>query len=394
MMKRHFSLILAATLAAVMSIAAYGAQAPTASPGQAQAPGVDASYSRAEVQEIIRDARRIIQPRGVEELKPVDIGGIQQWISVRGRDRRNPILLFIHGGPGSPEMPASWLYQSGWEDYFTVVQWDQRAAGKTNAANDIAAVAPTINADRMRADAEELISYLRKEYRKDKIFVLGHSWGSIIGLEIARRHPEWLHAYMGMGQAIYKADNERVGYQWVLRQARARKDEKAIRELEALAPYPEADGTVSMAKVLVQRKWGIEYGGLTWGRSSYEYEQNLGKLSPEYSDRDLSARGGRETLQRLMPDLNRTDFRSITKLDTPLFIFAGRYDYQTPSQVAAAWFAKVSAPAKRIFWFEHSAHVMHMEQPGKFLMHLIRDVRPLAERVGDAAPEDSPMVDK
>ena len=91
--------------------------------------------SRAQAQAIVHDAREIVAPRGLEQLKPVRIGGIEQWISVRGKDRDNPILLFIHGGPASPEMPSSWFYQSPWEEYFTVVQWDQRGAGKTYAQN-------------------------------------------------------------------------------------------------------------------------------------------------------------------------------------------------------------------------------------------------------------------
>src|SRR3546814_3382594 len=105
-----------------------------------------------DARDIIREARRITSPNGIEELRAVEIGGIKQWISVRGRDRRNPILLFIHGGPASTEMPVNWLYQGAWEDYFTVVQWDQRGAGKTAASTDAAAVTPTIPIDRMTAD--------------------------------------------------------------------------------------------------------------------------------------------------------------------------------------------------------------------------------------------------
>src|SRR3546814_1644187 len=123
----------------------------------------DVCSSDLDARDIIREARRITSPNGIEELRAVEIGGIKQWISVRGRDRRNPILLFIHGGPASTEMPVNWLYQGAWEDYFTVVQWDQRGAGKTAASNDAAAVTPTITIDRMTADGEELVAHLRSE---------------------------------------------------------------------------------------------------------------------------------------------------------------------------------------------------------------------------------------
>ena len=351
---------------------------------------VDSKSALPAPKEILRDWRKLEPVRGVEELKQIEIGGIKQWISVRGRDRRNPILLFIHGGPAAPEMPASWTYQSPWEDYFTVVQWDQRGAGKTGAANDPKAVAPTISVDRMVADAEELVTFLRKTYGKEKIYVLGHSWGSVIGLRLAHSHPEWLHAYIGMGQAIYMQDNERLGYEFALRQARLRGNAQAQKELEAIAPYPGPFGPSLLEKVGIQRKWVIEFGGLTWGRSDFKYEENLALLSPDYIDGDSEGSDFAGTLTRLAPALLATDFRSTTKLEVPTFIFAGRYDYETPSAVAAEWFRKLTAPKKGIFWFEHSAHMMQQEQPGKVFMHLVRDIRPLAVSAGDAAPEDAP----
>ncbi len=342
---------------------------------------------------IIRDARAIAQPRGVEELREVEIGGIKQWISIRGRDRRNPILLFIHGGPASAEMPASWLYQSPWEDYFTVVQWDQRGAGKTAATNDPALVTPTITIEQMTADGEELVAMLRETFGKDKIFVLGHSWGTVIGLGIAQRRPEWLHAYIGMGQVINGQENERIGYAFAQGEARRRNDAQAQAELAAIAPYPAADGAVTFEQILAQRKWVIGYGGLTWGRSDFTYEQNARLLSPEYTDEDLAAdQYVGASLVQLLPGLTRLDFGDVTRLDCPIFLFNGRHDYATPSSISAAWLETVSAPQKQVFWFEHSAHMMQFEQPGKVFMHLVRDIRPIAERAGDVAPEDEPGV--
>src|ERR1700691_5814898 len=99
------------------------------------------------------------------------------------RDRDNPILLFLHGGPAAPEMPTSWTFESPWEDYFTVVQWDQRGAGKTYASNDPKALAATMTVKQMTSDAEEVVRYLQNTYGKKKIFLLGHSWGSVLGVE-------------------------------------------------------------------------------------------------------------------------------------------------------------------------------------------------------------------
>ena len=365
--------------------------APTLVLAQASAPAAPAAASapdwRTPAQKILRDVRRIPQPQGIEESFAVRIGGIDQWISVRGRDRRNPILLFVHGGPASTELPVSWLYQSGWEDYFTVVQWDQRGAGKTYVANDPAAVEPTIAQERMVEDGEELVAWLRTHYGKRKIFMLGHSWGSLLGLEVARRHPDWLHAYVGMGQMIYGRDNERLGYEWALKAARADHNDKAVRELEALAPYPRADGSVSVAQILVQREWVIHYGGLTWGRPDFDYAQDAAKFSPDYTRKELSPEDGiGESLPRLLSAMTGYDVRAVTHMDCPVFIFAGRYDYETPSQLAVDWLAALHAPRKGLVRFENSAHMMELEEPGKMLVHLVGDVRPIAVEAGDAAP--------
>ena len=352
-----------------------------------------APSGREEARAIIADARKIVSPQGIEALREVEIGGIKQWISVRGRDRRNPILLFIHGGPGYTEMPIAWLYQKPWEDYFTVVQWDQRAAGKTAAANDQAKVLPTVSIERMTRDGEELVSLLRRDYGKDKVFVVGHSWGTVIGLNLAIRRPDWLHAYIGMGQMIDWKSAEKVGYDFALREARADNNAKAIAQLEGIAPYPPPDRPATFDQVVAQRTWVIHYGGLTKHRPDFNYDLNARKLSPDYTEADHAAsRNNGVNLQQLLPDLTRMDFTKTTELKTPVFIFAGRRDYQTPSEVAAVWFDRVKAPQKKLVWFEHSAHVMYLEQPGKTLTHLVQDIRPIAVAAGDAAPEDAPGI--
>jgi proline iminopeptidase len=115
----------------------------------------------------------------------VRIGGIDQWVSIRGADRRNPVLLYIHGGPGYVSIPMSWWFTHGLEEYFTVVQWDQRATGKTYLLTDPAKIAPALTRERMIADTEEMAAWAREQFSKDKIFVLGHSWGSFLGLQLA-----------------------------------------------------------------------------------------------------------------------------------------------------------------------------------------------------------------
>ena len=210
-----------------------------------------------------------------------------------------------------------------------------------------------------------------------------------MGLELARRHPDWLHAYIGTGQMIYGPDAERLGYEWALQRARDDRNDKAVKELEAIAPYPRADGTVAIEQILKQREWVIHYGGLTWGRPDFDYAQDAARLSPDYTRKELNPEDGiGESLGKLLPAMMKYDVRGVRRMGCPVFILAGAYDYETPSQLAIDWLAALDAPQKGLVRFAHSAHMMELEEPGKVLVHLVGDIRPIAERAGDAAPVD------
>lgn len=340
----------------------------------------DKPFTRARAAGIVGELQKIVTPNGIDKRIAIEVGGTKQWITIRGRDRRNPILLFIHGGPAAPEMPTSWTFQNGWEDYFTVVQWDQRGSGKSYNANDPKAIAPTLTLPRMVQDAAEVVQYLRKTYGKKKIFVLGHSWGSIVGLSLAHEHPEWLYAYVGMGQMINGLEGERLGYAWTLKEAERRGNAKAVKALKAIAPYPEKDGSLPFDKINVERTWSVTFGGLSYGRDSYGYYYHAAQLSPDYTKADLEAidKGSALSLPRLLPVMARFDYSHVTRFGCPIVIFAGRHDETTPSAVPAEWIKRVEAPSKKIVWFENSAHMMQIEEPGRVLVHLVEDVRPYA----------------
>jgi len=337
---------------------------------------------------ILGEVGKVVSANGIDQAKAVEIGGIRQWITVRGRDRHNPILLVLHGGPAAPDLPNRYLFEGPWIDYFTVVEWDQRGAGKTYELNAPETVAPTMHADRMVQDAEELVGYLRRTYGIKKIFALGHSWGTILGLKLAERRPDWLYAYIGVGQIINVREGERIDYDWVLNTARKAGDDQAMKELEGIAPYPEPNGSLPLEKMNVERKWSVHYGGLTHGRHSYDYWENAEKLSPDYSDTDFKAidAGSAFSLPKLLPDMAVTDLSSLTRLGCPLLIFAGRYDYTTPSEPVRRWFERIEAPSKRWVWFENSAHMMYAEEPGRVLMHLVQDALPFVATARDQSP--------
>jgi pimeloyl-ACP methyl ester carboxylesterase len=358
-------------------------------PSAASSGAASPPLTRSEVTSIIANSRRIVSPRGIEELITVQINGIPQYLSIRGKDSRNPILLFIHGGPASPEMPLAYTFQTPWEDYFTVVQWDQRGSGKTYAASDPARIADTITIRQMSSDAVGVVKYLRTRFHKKKIFVMGHSWGTVLGAAVALEHPEWLYAYIGVGQVVNVRRSEEIGFEFALESAKADHNDQAVKDLESLAPYPGA-GAVTLEHVALQRKWLQYYGGLTWNRRNFDYASDAWTLSPDYSEADLDAigKGSVLTLNHLLPALSHYDIENEVAFRCPIVIFDGRHDYSVSHEISAEWFARVHAPYKKLVWFEDSAHMMFQEQPGRFLEHLLIDVRPFAARAGDAAPEE------
>jgi pimeloyl-ACP methyl ester carboxylesterase len=141
----------------------------------------------------------ITAPNGIDEAAYVEIGGIEQWITIRGQDRNNPVLLFLHGGPGDATNPWGYAAFPTWLKYFTVVQWDQRGAGKTFGRNG-AASASTITPDRMVQDGIELVEWLKQKLHKEKIVLVGHSWGSVLGFFMVKARPDLFYAFVGTGQ--------------------------------------------------------------------------------------------------------------------------------------------------------------------------------------------------
>jgi proline iminopeptidase len=338
---------------------------------------------RAEATEIVRGLRRIVTPNGIEQAKTVRIGGIDQFVTIRGQDRRNPVLLVLHGGPGYVETPLSWWYAHPWEDYFTVVEWDQRGAGKTYLLNDSKTVGATLTPQRMNDDVDEMVQYLRKGLGQQRIFVSGHSWGSYLGLGLAKRHPEWLYAYIGIGQLTNGPESERRGYAFSLAQAEKSHNQQALDELKAIAPYPRPNAPLQA--VGTSHKWSDYFGGVMAHRRNQEDESHGVRLSPDYTDAEAPHiyDGNSFSEEHLLSFVVNEDLSQEKVFDCPILLFEGRYDRTVNSDVAFEWLGTVKAPAKRFVWFENSAHEPMSEEPGRFLNALVRYALPFAAKSGD-----------
>ncbi|MHA1256657.1 MAG: alpha/beta fold hydrolase [Promethearchaeota archaeon] len=321
----------------------------------------------------IKDINGKIKENSVASLEKVKIGKIDQWIIIRGHDKGNPILLFLHGGPGSIEGPFAYKFQRDLEEHFIIVNWDQRGAGKSYSRK-IPKDSMTI--EQFILDAHELIQLLLNRFNQEKLYLVGHSWGSILGTLVVSRYPELIQAYVGIGQVVNILDNEKVSYRYTIEQAKERGNEKALKQLKKLEPYPEKD--INDTKALrKQRKWLLKFNGVMHNESGWWPHLKIALGSPEYSLKDMikSIGGLKLSLKTLWSQLFEIDFpKQIPELKVPVYICMGRFDYNTPFELARKYFNQLQAPKKEFIWFENSAHMLNTEESEKFNDFLINTV--------------------
>jgi proline iminopeptidase len=319
---------------------------------------------------------------GVDELFNVKIGGIDQWFHARGISKVNPVLLWVREGPGTQLMPFEALFQKEIEKSFIIVHWDQRGAGKTYTENPKHDHKTSMTYDRMVAD--EVIDMLTARYGKDKVVIVGHSWGSMLALGLIEARPNSVSAYVGTGQVVDVALNETTGYHAAIAEARRLNNSVALKELESIAPYPEANGETLNEKTTLLRKWQNNFGlGISrLHRDKIEKIMlNTALATPEYSL--LEVNYFRLDTSQLSPkhEADVDAFKASkwgTEYKIPMFQFLGRHDFQTPSSLAATWFTTIKAPHKALVWFEASAHSPMVDEPTAFAKALTAQVRPYA----------------
>lgn len=345
---------------------------------------------RAWVQHRVSKSRAIQLPKGIESLEAVKIGGIDQWIEIRGLNVNNPILLFIHGGPGVAFIPLSRSFQTAWESEFTVVQWDQRGAGKTYASNHDERLRSTMNVAQMEQDTLELVNYLCNRFHREKIFVVAHSWGSVLGLWLAHEHGELLYAYVGVGQVVNMPQNEKLAYDEALAVAYRDHRPMAKQQLESIAPYPPAD--FDFQKTSIARTWDERLLGPPQTPESFT---NIRRIllevatAPEYSLADDYGfvQGIQYSIRTMAPQLGKVDLTQMGyDFSEPVFFFEGRQDPDCRPSLVLDYARKLNAPHKDFVWFEHSGHFPFYEESARFSEELIRRVRPLAAQEIGAMP--------
>ena len=349
-------------------------------------------WAREVLQQHLTRTYSVKDPKGIEELKPVKIGGVDQWLHIRGRNRNNPVLLYLHGGPGSPFIGLMDAFMRPWEDYFTIVYWDQRQTGKSYYPADDENEPLTV--DRFIKDTEEVIQYLRHQFNQDKLFVLGASWGSVLGMHMVKCHPDWLHAYIGIGQVVNLMDNERVLFDRLLNHAREKNEKELLVKLEDISKYPDPDNPgKSFAENCVFVR--IELSRLAGDCGMYHLSSdelmkmlNLDRfISPHLTLTDISnSILGDDPAAYREPYYFSKEFMAIdlpsdvgSTFEVPIFFFSGTHDWQTPTILSDKWFSQINAPYKELVHFEESSHIVVNEEPGKVLTAMVNKVLPFAE---------------
>jgi pimeloyl-ACP methyl ester carboxylesterase len=343
--------------------------------------------ARSQAQAYVAGVGRIVSPRGVSEAGYVTLGGVRQWITVRGMDRRQPILLYLHGGPGGATSDLAYGFQRPWEDYFTVVQWDQRGFGRS--VIDVERMDPVTKA-RLVADTIELIEHLRRRYGQPKVILVGHSWGSILGASVARARPDLLYAYVGLGQSTAWEGGFEASRQAMIAEARRLGRSTELKLLEAAGPPPSAQDAEAFMTWSGRVQGPVVAEGHAWRnvRGVGDYTQRMlvaALMSDTFTLGDIGAmvsgRNRDKTLLPLVRSVAGWDFRRDLGLtfEVPMIFVSGRHDLQTPTAEVVRLEGELRARRKKMVVLENSAHLLVLEEPGRLLQVLVNEVLPLAQ---------------
>ncbi|MDZ4374645.1 MAG: alpha/beta hydrolase [Phenylobacterium sp.] len=314
-------------------------------------------------------------PTAISEAGFVRIGGIDQWVSIRGEDRANPVLVVLHGGPGAAFQLIAWEAMRPWERDFTVVQWDQRGAGRTFGRTG-AAGSGVLSIDGMADDGVAVVRHALARTGQRRALVLGVSWGSILGVELARRRPDLLHAYIGAGQVVDMQANEAVGYEGLMARLNARGETKAAEALAAIGPPPYADMSVLLKErnILMAHPPASE-------RDLYQLAVIAMLSAPDagLSDvRDWLA-AGQFSIDQLYDEMMAySDRDAPAPIPVPLVIIQGDEDIQTPTSLAREYFDRLQAPSKTFVLLPGGGHSAVFAMPDDFHQALLKHARPLA----------------
>ncbi len=325
----------------------------------------------------LKNSTKIKALNGISSLEEIPLGGLKQWIFIRGIDQSNPVLLFLHGGPGEPvaAMSSSRKLDAELIKHFTVVHWDQRGAGKSYH-RDIPVHSMTF--DRMVEDCNALIDYLRNRFNTQKVFLVAHSGGTPIGIKTAHRYPEKVHAYVGVSQVINDCEQQRQSFNYVVEEAEKFGDMKIQEKIKAVGPPPYE----TPKKEFEKARYIGRYGGFI---RDNPIKQMVGfwlnyLTSPEYSLSEgintMRGKGLNFTVKARWEEIQNVNLTNeIHSIKAPIYFFVGKYDMITPTVLVKDFYNSLNAEkGKKLIIFENSAHFPMIEEKEKYQELLVNVV--------------------
>jgi pimeloyl-ACP methyl ester carboxylesterase len=309
-------------------------------------------------------------PGSVTEIGYLRLGGLDQWVMIRGESVANPPLILLHGGPGWSEM-AFWRYfNAPLEKSFTTVYWDQRGAGKSFDRN---VPRSSMTVEQFISDLDDLVEAVCERLGKTNVVIYGHSWGSALGVLYAARYPEKVAAYVGSGQIGDWPAAEEASYEFGLAEAQRLGNRRAIRKLQSIGPPP-----YSADAVFTERTWLSRFEGRMRPRGLWKVARAvLGGRESSILELPGAMRGFRFSMNAMWAEVSRLNLiELVPALEMPVFFFLGRKDRWVPPETSLAYLDALTAPSKKLVWFEDSSHELFIDEPDKFNAAMAELVRP------------------
>ncbi len=292
----------------------------------------------------------------IDEQLKMDLNGVPQFVSIRAEKENAPLLVYLHGGPGDAALPLVMKYNKMLEQQFTLVVWEQRGAGKSYYKFD-----GPITIDVFLNDLHTLVERLLSRFHQSSLYLLGHSWGSILGLRFVQAHPELVRTYIGCGQVVNMRKSSKAAYEYALAHA----DKKSLEKLKGIDCSYQADGWLN--DLLFVTKQVVKHRGSLYGRRNYNDLVLPFLFSPYYTLPDLIRRqkGSLQAIQYLWQEVMQTDFEAQTQYGAPILLIEGRYDSHVSSALAKEYFDRIETE-KQFYWFEKSCNFPQWSESERF----------------------------
>jgi proline iminopeptidase len=301
----------------------------------------------------------------------IELGGEKQYVEITGSSVMNPVLLFLHGGPGWPQTPYLRYFNESLATSMTLVAWEQSGCGQSFMNNP---EPKTLTLDQMIRDGHQLTQILKKQFKQNKIYLAGFSWGSVVGLHLIQQYPEDYSAYIGISQLINLRKGIALSRAWIAGQARKKRDVETLKILEKLERRDTSAGRSDLDFFLAQfQQLGKYHGSIYKKESEDEIEKALAAYG-DYRNYDWM-KGFQFSASRLEKDMFAIDFSSTKELKIPVYFFTGRHDWNVPTAIIEGFVKTLKAPKKRIIWFENSGHEPLEEEASRFNREVARIVR-------------------